>query len=126
MPDFDYNRLGYFVGLIGIGAGLAALIANIKAINVDPASNISRKRRVLAIAASIVGLAVCPLTFAIPVDAFTVEGPVVNYGWPFVVATTDRYAGYLGREWYIASLAFWVLAPQIVVYVYHRFLRATP
>ena len=112
----------YVVGLIGIGAGLAAVIANLKAIRADRSSRDSRQPRPL-ILASALGLVVCLLTFAIAIEASTIEGPILNYGWPFVVATTDRYAGDM-RAWIVPSLAFWLLAPQIGVYVHRRFARA--
>ena len=116
--------LAYMIGVIGIWAGLGALALN--GIGMRPAytSRDSRKRRFLAICASVLGLAICPVTFVIGVQGFTVEGPVFNYGWPFVVATTDRFAGPLGPEWIVGDVAFWLLAPQILVYVYERFVRA--
>jgi hypothetical protein len=52
------------------------------------------------------------------------EGPVLDYGWPFVGATTDRFAQPVWPEWIARDFAFWVLAPQILVYAYERFVRA--
>ncbi len=44
-----------------------------------------------------------------------------DYGWPFIVATTDRFQAPIGSEWIVGDVAFWLVAPQILVYLYARF-----
>ena len=115
--------LTYTIGVIGIWAGLAALVLNIAGMRATPASLDSRKRRFLALCASVFGLAVCSVTFVIGVQGFTVEGPILVYGWPFPAATTDRFAAPMGTDGFVRDVYFWLLAPQILVYLYQRLLR---
>jgi hypothetical protein len=49
------------------------------------------------------------------------EGPVLDYGWPFPTATTDHFGRAPGSEWIVGDVAFWLFAPQILVYLYMRF-----
>ena len=92
----DATMLTYTIGVIGIWAGLAALVLNIAGMRATPASLDSRKRRFLALC--VFGLAVCSVTFVIGVQGFTVEGPILVYGWPFPAATTDRFAAPMGTD----------------------------
>ena len=116
--------LAYTIGMIGIWTGFAALALNVTGLRAAPTALEARRRRLLAICASVLGLAVCPVTFLIGFEASTIEGPVLLYGWPFYVATTDRFAGPIGPEWFVGDIAFWLFAPQVVVYLYERFRRA--
>jgi hypothetical protein len=118
--DWYHFGLGsHLLGLIGIGVGIPALIANLKRFRANTASHEARRLRLLAIFASLLGLVVFALTCFVAVEAPTVEGPILNYGWPFIVATTDRY----GADNYLwLGVAFWVLVPQGFVYLYGRLL----
>jgi len=117
--------LAHTIGVIGIVAGFGALALNIAAARAASTPRDSRTQRFLAIGASVLGLAVCAVTFFVGVEGPTVEGPVLTYGWPFVVATTDRFAGPREPAWIVGDLAFWLLAPQTLVYVYERFVRTS-
>ena len=115
--------LAYLIGLIGVAGGIAALVSNVKAMRV---AHDSRRRRVLAICASAVGLALCPLTLLIGVQHdVNRHGPVTHYGWPFAMITSDMYAAEgpildeIGFQ-----VAFWILVPQVLLYVTERLFKA--
>jgi hypothetical protein len=115
--------LAYMIGVAGIWAGFGALALNVTAMRAAPTSQDARNRRLLMIWASVLGLAICPVTFVIGFQGVTIEGPVLDYGWPFAVSTTDRFAAPIGRDRIVGNLGFWVLAPQILVLVYERRFR---
>jgi hypothetical protein len=118
--------VAHIIGVIGIWAGFAALALNVTAIRAAPTVRDSRQRRIRAICASVLGVAVCPLTLLITVEVVSNHSPgsVLYYGWPFMVATTDMYAGPAAPELIVNYVAFWILAPQILIYVYERVLRS--
>lgn len=110
----------YIVALIGIFGGLAALISNINAIKSSLGFSESKNLRLLTVVASVAGLALCAVTSVIAIESDTIEGPILNYGWPFIVATTDRFAADIGIGWRLDSVAFWTLVPQAIPYAYRR------
>jgi hypothetical protein len=109
------------IGLIGILGGLVTLTLNVAAMRATPSLPDLPKRRFVAIGVSVLGLVVCAVTFVIGIPGATMEGPVLDYGWPFPTATTDRFGSALGSEWIVGDIAFWLFAPQILVYLYTRF-----
>jgi hypothetical protein len=113
--------LGYMIGEIGIWGGLVTLALNVATMTAAPRSPDLPKRRFVAIWASVVGLVVCLITFVVGIPGATMEGAVLDYGWPFFIATTDRFQPPIGSEWIVGDVAFWLLAPQILVYLYTRF-----
>ena len=115
------------IGGLGIWIGMAALAMNITAMRTGAPSQLSRKRA-LMISASTAGIVVCPLTVLIGIEDFTTMGseiqwPVLDYGWPFSMASADRMSAPVGLEGIARNAAFWLLAPQIVVYFFERLWR---
>ena len=105
----------HLVGLAGLLAGAVALALNVLALRAARGSPSWRQRRRRLIGASLAGLAVFPFTFLFAVEAHTIEGSVLYYGWPFFALTTDMFAPPLFPAALVADLAFWVLAPQLLV-----------
>jgi hypothetical protein len=113
--------LFHMIGLIGTWLGLVTLTLNVATLRTKPRLPDLPKRRFVAICASALGLLVCPVTFFIGVPSASMEQRILEYGWPFPTITTDRFGTALGPEWIVGDVAFWLFAPQILVYLYMRF-----
>jgi hypothetical protein len=125
--------LSQIIAVIGVWGGLGALALNLTAARLAPTADESRRRRFSVACASVVGFAICPLTLLVSVERGTRHGRVTDFGWPLVVTTptmSDAYGGVSSIFYYVFEtdilyqIAFWILVPQILIYVREQFFRA--
>jgi hypothetical protein len=119
------NDPAILAALIGIAGGLAALWANVRALRTAPRSEKLWGGRAFVLGASVLGLVAWRATFFIAYHQPNFDGHFAYWGWPFPMFAAGRLGRSLvaGPDLIIASILFWFLGPQILVYLYWFHLR---